>query len=133
MPLRKSLPVVVLLLLGAAFAVGNLWFSAVRSTIPLHLDGHVTHKDRLFEKTLGVDDVYVVTIGDDTPIQVDRSVYEAIDLNCLVHKDAWSRKLEIDDRTIELEYSSDFKGMTLAMPSFMLVIVIFGIAGHLWK
>ncbi|MEZ6088511.1 MAG: hypothetical protein R3C05_10890 [Pirellulaceae bacterium] len=48
-----------LLLLSVLFAAANLWFAAARTTIPLKLRGTVTHKQRLIEKTPGVDDVYI--------------------------------------------------------------------------
>lgn len=123
---HKSLSVIAHLLLGLSFAAGNLWFSAVRSTIPLQLHGNAAKKERLIEKTLGVDDVYLVTLGDGTHIQVDGPVYEAIVLNRLVRKDAWSRKLESDGTIIDVDWSHDFNGMLWAMPSVMVLFVLFG-------
>ena len=127
MRLHKLLPVIGLLILGAAFAVGNVWFFAVRSTIPLQLNGQVTHKDRLNEKILGVDDVYLITLDDGPRIQVDGPIYEAVVLNREVRKDAWSRKLEADGKTIDIDWSRDFNGMIWAMPFVLLLFVLLGI------
>jgi hypothetical protein len=47
----------VLVLIGASFAAGNLWIAAARSTIPFELRERVVQKQRLVEKTPGVDEL----------------------------------------------------------------------------
>jgi hypothetical protein len=111
-------------------AAGNLWFAAVRSTIPLRLNGRATHKQRLTEKTVGVDDVHLITLDDGTRIQVDGPVYEAVVLNHVVRKDAWSRKLEVDGTNINVDWSRDFSGMLWAMPSVLVVFLMLGILAN---
>jgi len=125
--LRKGFSVLALVLLGVLFAAGNLWFSAVRSTIPLQLNGRATHKEHRLEKTPGVDDVFLITFDNDHRIQVDAPIYEAIELNRLVRKDAWSRKLEIDGKFIDVDWSTDYYRMLWAMPLVVLLFIVLAI------
>ena len=125
--LPRSLSVVVLLLLGILFAGGNVWFAAVRSTIPLELEGNVTHKRRLMEKTPGIDDVHLVTIDARRRIQVDGKVFDAIVLDRPISKAAWSRTLETDGLEFSLEWSPDFHAMVWAMPLILVVCFTMGI------
>lgn len=81
----------------------------------------------MIEKTPGVDDVFVITLDNSTRIQVDGPIYEAVVLDHLVRKDAWSQKLETDGKLIDLEWSPDFKGMLWAMPSILSLFVMLGI------
>lgn len=101
----------ILVALGLGFAAGNLWYSAIRSTIPLELRGEVTKKQRGIEKSPGVDDVYLVTLDNKRVFQVDRMVYESVSVSQTIDKSAWSNKATIDGRTIKLVWSSDFYGL----------------------
>jgi hypothetical protein len=115
-----------LVLLGVAFAVANLWVTAVRSTIPLELQGIVKEKLRLPEKEVGVDDVYLVTLDSGRSVQVDGPVFEALTLNRAVSKRAWSRTMESDGRAVILNWSPDFRGMAYGMPVVAALIVLHG-------
>jgi len=116
----------VLVVLGLSFAGANLWFTAVRSTIPLELRGKVAQKQRLIEKTLGVDDVYLVTFASHRRIQVDGPVFDALVLNRAVTKSAWSRTLQCNGRMTGLDWSSDFHGMLWTMPLIAILLVFLG-------
>lgn len=124
MHLPRAYSLGILLLMGLALAQANLWFAAVRTTIPLHLDGQVAEKERRLEKKPGVDDVCLVTLDDGTSFQVEIAVYDAIIPGCTLRKDAWSRQLHIDDAAIELDWSLDVRRMLWAMPATVLVLAL---------
>lgn len=126
MRLRENISVFALLLLGIAFAAGNVGFAAMRSTIPTELHGNVTRKQRLLEKHPGVDDVCMITLGDHRPIQVDRSVFDLVKVSQSVDKRAWAKIMEVDGKETTLEWSADFYGMLWAMPLTMAVCVVVG-------
>ena len=115
------------MLLGASFAGANVWFAAARSTIPLELHGNVTQKQRLIEKTPGIDDVYLVTFDSIRRIQVDRPVFDSLVPNRSVNKPAWSRTLDSDGRMVNIDWSADFRGMVWAMPLIAVMLVVCGI------
>ena len=91
-----------------------------------HAHGHITAKDRLMEKTPGVDDVYLIAMDHDTRIQVDSPIYSEVALDQLVRKEAWSRKIDIDGTMIDLDWSRDFKAMLWAMPSIVILFLVIG-------
>lgn len=122
----KSLSILTLLFLGVSFAGANVWFAAARSTIPLELSGNVTRKQRLIEKTPGVDDACLVELDSSRRIQVDGAVFDALIQNRVVSKSAWSQTIKIDGRDTDLSWSPDFRGMLWAMPLTVLVFVVFG-------
>ena len=126
MPSPRYLSILILLLLGALFAAANVWFAAARSTIPLELHGIVTQTQRLIEKTPGVDDVYILTLDSDQRIQIDGHIFDALAEGQAVHKAAWTRGLKIDDRTLALTWSRDFRGMMWAMPLTVAICVLLG-------
>ena len=119
----------MLIALGVSFAVANVWFAAVRSTIPLRLSAIITQKQRLIEKTIGVDDACLLTLNSGERIQVDGAVFDAMAENKLVNKQAWSRIIDVDGRKISLEWSADFRGMRWAMPLTVAVLIVLGIMG----
>ena len=127
MPSPRSFSIPALLLLGVLFAGGNLWFTAARSTIPLRVSGTVTHKQRLIEKTPGVDDVYIMTLDGKRPFQIDGHLFDAIGQGQFIRKTALSRTLEIDGRTFTLAWSRDFRGMMWAMPLTVVICVALGV------
>ncbi len=122
MPSPKNLSTISLILLGVSFAGGNLWFAFARSTIPLELQGLVTDKQNLIEKTPGVDDVYIVTLDVNRCIQFDRLVFDAIAANQTVKKRAWMTIIEIEGKSTSLTCSHDFHGMIWAMPLTVCVL-----------
>lgn len=119
--------VVALLVLGVAFAGGNLWYTAARSTIPLELNGTVVSKQRKAEKWRGVDDVYLLVLDSGRRVQVDAAVFEAVAERQMIRKQAWDRTLEADGQTIPLDWSADTRGMLWAMPLTVLVCVAVGV------
>ncbi len=126
MPSARLLSILALILLGMSFAGANLWFAAARSTVPLELHGQLTEKQRLIEKTPGVDDVYIVTLDADRRIQVDGPIFDAMAVNQSVNKWAWTRIIEIDGKNIALSWSPDFRGMLWAMPWTVAICVLVG-------
>ena len=127
MPSPKSISILAILLLGVLFAGGNLWFTAARSTIPLRMSGTITRKQRLIEKTPGVDDVFIITLGGNRQFQIDGHLFDAIGLGQFVRKTALSRTLEIDVRTFNLAWSRDFRGMMWAMPLTLVICIALGV------
>lgn len=120
-------PRTALAALGLVLCITNLVVTLWRSTIPDSLDGTVENIEFLTEDNPGIDDIYVVSVGDDE-LHVDRAVATRLTENVHVSKDAWSTEIVIGRygtaRTIQLEPSEDFVGMVLAMPVAALVLVI---------
>ncbi|MEM8670890.1 MAG: hypothetical protein AAGG48_25405 [Planctomycetota bacterium] len=123
----KSRSIWLLVLLGVIFGGANLWLTASRSTIPLGLRGKVRQKQRLIEKTPGVDDVFIVTLDSDRRIQVDGSVFDLLVKDQTVIKARWERTMTIEDRGFPLSWSSDFYGMMWSMPLTVTVITWLGL------
>jgi hypothetical protein len=111
------------MLVACSLAGANLWFAAVRSTIPLKFEWRVVEKRRLAEKHPGFDDVYLLNLGPRGWVQVDEAVYSAVEEGDRIRKQAWSRTLEIENRSIDLEWSRDVAGMLRVMPGVLLVIL----------
>lgn len=126
MPSLRCLSILTLLILGVSFAGANLWFAAERSTIPLELHGDVTQKQRLIEKTPGVDDVYIVTLDSGQRIQVDGHVFDAVAEGQSVNKTAWSRTIQIEGNAVALSWSRDVRGMMWAMPLTVVICIVLG-------
>ena len=115
---------VLLFLLGTVLAVANFWFAAARSTIPLHLDDQIVGRQQRREKHPGKDDVYLLDLRHQGVIQVDKDVFEAVSNGATIRKARWSRQLEHDERSTDLEWSEDFRGMLLTMPGALLVMLV---------
>lgn len=111
----KNLVLTCLIILAAGFAVGNVWFTAARSAIPVAIDGIMSFKEKRLEKHPGVDDVYLLTFEGGHGLQVDRAVYEAIPIGADLKKRSWQRSLVVDDRVIDLDWSIDALRMPWAM------------------
>ncbi len=123
----RTLSVVALLVLGVAFAGGNLWYTAARSTIPLELTGTIVTKQRRTEKWRGVDDVYLLVLDSGRRVQVDAAVFEAVAERQAIRKQPWDRTLEADGKMIPLDWSADVRGMLWAMPLTLLVCAGVGV------
>jgi len=108
------------LLLGAA----NLWYTAVRSLIPLNVDARVTSKQKLPEKHAGIDDVYLLTLAGGRTVQVDESIYEFAVEGEALKKAGWSNELQCGAETLRLQFSRDFRGMLWVMPAAMIASVL---------
>ncbi len=115
MRFSDRLAVVVLLAMGALLVVGNLWFTAARSTIPLSIDGRVVACEVRHEKHPGVDDVCLVTLEDGRVLHVDRPLFDSVDEGQVLQKAAWQRSLDCDGNVWPLDWSADARGMWPAM------------------
>ncbi len=124
----KFITSVLLLSLGIALALANLWFTAARSTIPLALDAQVDGKSRLTEKYGKVDDVYLLYFEDNETLQVDPDVFFAVKKKAPIRKRAWSFQLETGDRSIDLKWSQDLYGMLWVMPITLAIFIALAVA-----
>ncbi len=123
----RTLSLVALLALAGAFAGGDLWYTAARSTIPLELNGTIVSKQRRTEKWRGVDDVYLLVLDSGRRVQVDAAVFDAVAERQMIRKQPWERTLEADGNTIPLDWSADVRGMLWAMPLTVLVCAAVGV------
>ncbi len=115
------------MVLGAVLALGNLWFTAARSTIPLELDARIASKDKYVEKVVGVDDVYMLTMQGGSKLQVDRHVFETATEGDQLRKRPWSSIIDINGREVRLDWSTDFRRMMVVMPVAIVACVFLGI------
>lgn len=109
-----------------ALCLGNLWFTLVRSTIPLELDGKVEAVEVLTEKHPGLDDVYIVQIGD-REIHVDEAVANNLRVGDQIQKNSWTYEiLNLSDagNSIRLSPSRDFWGMVKTMPVVLVAVCV---------
>lgn len=123
MQCSKKTASTVLLLGGIVLAVSNLWFTAVRSTIPLSIDDRIVSKQKRLEKLPGVDDVYLLTLTQGRTIQVDERVYDFVTESSNVRKVAWAAQLHSGEQNLELEWSRDFRRMMVIMPAVLVTLV----------
>jgi len=113
-----------LFLLGGVLAAANLWFAAARSTIPLRLDDEVVGMRKLREKHPGKDDVYLLDLSQQGVVQVDKEVFEELNNGARIRKVRWSRQLEHDGATSDLEWSADLRGLLWTMPGSLIVMLV---------
>jgi hypothetical protein len=112
-----SAAIILLLLLLVSLAGGNLWFTAARSTIPLSLNATVLDMELKREKHDGVDDVHLLRLNDQRTIVVDERVFEAIETQRHISKAAGDRELLVDGIPTPLDWSDDYCGMRIVMPT----------------
>ena len=123
-------PKFLLAVIVLSLCAGNLWFTLVRSTIPLNLDGRVESIDILTEKHPGLDDVYIARVGDKS-IHIDEAVARNLREGDSIRKDAWSERIKNTTdpkRSIELSTSEDFRGMLAVMPTVVVIVGVILIA-----
>ena len=120
---RKFLIQGFLLLLGFAFAAGNIWIAAARSTIPLGLNEKIAEKKIRREKHPGRDDVYLLHFNSGRTLHVDESVFESVHVGDSLSKEAWSKRLTHNQNVTELSWSSDFNGLIWVMPGALIVML----------
>lgn len=123
MPSPKLRVAGLLVVIGITLSALNLWFAACRSTIPLAINSTVRGKEVRGEKHPGKDDVYLLELADGRSIQVDKDVYEVVEEQSQMRKEAWHRELGSGQRAIILAWSIDVIGLTKAMPLVVLVLV----------
>ena len=113
--------------LTLVLCVGNLTFTFLRSTIPFELDGRVNDIVFITEKHPGLDDIFVITIGD-RDIRVDPDIAREIDVGDHVRKDAWSTEMVISEedseRALGVQPSRDFNRMVVVMPVIALAVAV---------
>jgi hypothetical protein len=121
---------VVVLVAVAAFALGNLAVTLLRSTIPIALNGPVTHLETRAEKHPGVDDVHLLTVGG-RKLQIDAAVADRLRVGDVIDKRGWSRTLHTPRGDVRLEPSADVWGMAVAMPIVCAVSTILAVRRRL--
>lgn len=112
----KLVTILLLFALAAILAGGNMWFTAARSTIPLALDTKVLGKEIRGEKHAGKDDVFMLRLAGLGAMQVDREVYDHVEVGQTLQKDWHSRQLRHGDQVLDLHWSRDHHAMLKAMP-----------------
>ncbi len=121
------LTALAILAVGGASALGNLWFSAKRSLIPLALDTTVEDRWRAYEKHPGVDDVRVLILPGGDGVEVDEAPYRMCVKGARIGKTAWERTLWVDKKPIPLSWSADARGMAVVMPlAGALLLLVLG-------
>lgn len=121
---------VALVLTGVLFAALAAWNLVERSTIPTELDGTVTAIELRHEKHPGVDDVWMVAVGDDRPRHVDTDVAALLVEGDRVEKDAWDNTLSVNGESHRLALSDDARAMLIFAPLVALVIAALTLATH---
>lgn len=116
-----------LVLLAVAFVALNVAATFHRSLIPIAVDGTVTGIEVRREKHPGIDDVWLVTIGD-RRLHVDAPIGRALGEGARVTKTAWAQRLVIDGTPRTLALSRDARAMLAVMP---LTLLVAGAALHL--
>lgn len=111
-----------LLVLALILAGANLWFAAVRSTIPVVLDDLVVEEEVRAEKHPGVDDVYLLTLERTGMQQVDKLVYDQVKKGDRLIKRAWEPQLMAGPRIVRLAWSADARGLAVVMPAVLFVV-----------
>lgn len=118
------------MVLALVFLMGlaNVWFTFARSLIPFEVRSVITRLEVREEKHPGVDDVHILRLAPGgREIVVDREVAELLQRGDAIHKDAWSSQMSIEGEQVErvdLETSSDFKRMLIAMPLIALIVLM---------
>jgi len=113
----------LLCILGCLLAVANLWYTAVRSTIPIAIDGIIEGHEKRLEKKPGVDDVFIITMDGGWAFQVDAAIFDATDVSAVLHKNPWSSELSINSEMHRIDWSTDFRRMCIVMPIACLAMI----------
>lgn len=133
----RSLNLSLLVAIFFLLALGNVFVTAQRSLIPLAIDAEVVDLEMRREKHPGKDDVYLLTFSNSksTPstLQIDQEIAHELKVGNRIKKAAWQDRLNIDDRALQLQYSSDFVGMIQAMPVAIIVAIAVVYWQRLWS
>lgn len=110
-----------LLLVGLLLAVGNLWFTAARSTIPLGLHAKIAQLAICNEKHPGFDDVFFLVLDEGRQLHVDEPVFRGVEVGDAIEKRPFERSLAIqhptgNHATLQLLPSPDYRSMQWVMP-----------------
>ena len=107
--------VALLLVAVVLFAALAAWSLAVRSTIPMALDGTVTSVETRHEKHPGVDDVWLVSIDGDQR-HLDTEIAVGLSVGDHLEKERWGTHLEVNGEARSLHLSSDARAMLFLAP-----------------
>lgn len=118
--------VALLLVAVVLFAALAAWSLAVRSTIPLALDGTVTSIETRQEKHPGVDDVWLVAIGGERR-HLDTEIAEALSVGDHVTKERWDTRLEVNGEERSLHLSHDSRSMLFLAPILALTAAVLAV------
>jgi hypothetical protein len=121
---RNALVAAALLVMASGLAVANVWFAAMRSTIPLEVDAFTAGKEVRHEKHPPKDDVCLLDLRQYGVIHVDREVFERVQVNDRLRKSRWSGILLVNEKPVALEYSADTRGMVQVMPLACLILLV---------
>jgi hypothetical protein len=113
---------VILLAVVLALAMGNLWFTLLRSGIPRAFAGTVERIELREEKPGADDDVYLVTVGART-MHLDAEVARELRERESISKRAWSAEIRTPRGPIRLHPSHDVVGMAVVMPVVIVLAV----------
>ena len=100
---------------AAVLAALNIGVTVHRSLIPVALDGTVQRIEVRREKHPGVDDVWLVDVGQ-RRLHVDAGIAHRLPEGTTVSKPPWSATLTADGEPISLPLSGDAVGMLWVMP-----------------
>lgn len=117
------LTIASLLTIGLALCLGNIWYAAARSTIPLSLKGTVTKKQVGTEKHPGVDDAYMITLDSRQTLCIDKLPFDAMATGDAIEKKAWQRELQVVGNAVGLKWSQDFYGIAGCMAAAAVIMV----------
>ena len=93
----------------------NIGATVHRSLIPVGLDGTVARVEVRREKHPGIDDVWLVDVGQ-RRVHADASIAQRLPEGTAVSKPPWSATLTADGQRIPLRLSGDAVGMLWVMP-----------------
>lgn len=126
----RSLNLVALIAIAIFLAVGNLWVAEHRSLIPLALQDKVSDIELRHEKHPGHDDVFLVRFERTCTTHVDAEVAELLQVGDAIQKESNQRSILINSKPHSLQWSSDVRGMFVAMPALVLIIVLSGLLAN---
>jgi hypothetical protein len=118
--------VALLLVAVVLFAALAAWSLAVRSTIPMALDGTVTGIETRHEKHPGVDDVWLVAIDGDQR-HVDTEIAKGLSVGDHIEKMRWDTRLEVNGEPRSLHLSNDSRAMLFLAPILALTAAVLAV------
>ena len=116
----------MLLVAVVLFAALAAWSLAVRSTIPMALDGTVTSIETRHEKHPGVDDVWLVAFDGDQR-HLDAEIAEGLSVGDHVAKERWDTRVEVNGEARSLHLSNDSRAMLFLAPILALTAAVLAV------
>jgi hypothetical protein len=118
--------VALLLVAVTLFSALAAWSLAVRSTIPMALDGTVTGIETRHEKHPGVDDVWLVAI-DGNQRHLDTEIAKGLSVGDHIEKVRWDTRLEVNGESRSLHLSNDSRAMLFLAPILSLTAAVLAV------